>query len=420
MPTISAMPPPLPGPSGLLKEVTGSCLNAMQSAGVSLDADVLDEIVAEYTAQTSGSSSSTASVKDYALALPLRWDSVAAEVNFIALIAIVSVLSPLQVRLDQLPASPAPPTPASLARHLLLGLYLSAPATNHATTSSPLSSSHLAVLADGEIADILGLKIHEEKRVEHIPVATLAERGGPGSDIVDKLREVLNHVGDKLVQSRYVDLGALVMETLAQCKGVAASKGDEEAVGHFVHRMVSALPEALSDSVTLSSWGEQQVHLYKNALFILLALTLRFSPTAGQAPEGGESLPWLPARGVFGMVCDGELPADLARRGAFVLQPGSGSLELRRLFTPSKQPLDPNEEEADNAGKVCLTSDEAHILRAATVAAGEGLRSRLGSAGAAVIDFDAFLRRSRVTDADRSSGSVLRVEETQCSTAGSW
>lgn len=231
MPSISAEPPALPGPSSLLATVKQASQNAASRAGLTVDEAAIEGLLKEFN---SSSPPPRASAKDYALALPLRWDSVGAEVNFLSLLSLISILSPAQIYLDQLPSSP---TPASLARHLLLGLYLSAPPTNHATAPSSLSSGHLAALGDGEVAEILGLKIHQEKKLDHIPVATLAERGGPGSEVVDRLRSALNYTGDQLVKSRYVDLGAVVMETLSQCKGVAAGKGDAEAVGHFVHRV---------------------------------------------------------------------------------------------------------------------------------------------------------------------------------------
>lgn len=239
MPSISLAPPSLPLSSALLSQIKSSTAEATKAAGVQIDEARLSELLAS----SSSSPLPAATSKDYSLAFPLKWDSTSHEVNFLSLLAVLSVLSPSEALLRQLPNSPSP---SSLPRHLLLGLYLSAPPSNHASAPSPLSSAHIASLKDGEVADIVGLKIHQEKRVEHIPVATLAERGGPGSEVVSRMRETLNRVGDRCVENRYVDLGAFVAETLGQCKGIAAGKGEEEAVGHFVNR-VSREPNASSD-----------------------------------------------------------------------------------------------------------------------------------------------------------------------------
>lgn len=426
MSNLTTVSPALPNSPDLLETVKQSCKEVTNSAGIDINQTTLRELIEAYTQSPGDSASSTsalcqpANVRDYALALPLRWDSLGAEVNFIALIALTSVLSPLQARLDELPASPSVPTSASLSRHLLLGLYLSASAANHTAALSPLSSNHLAALGDGEIAEILGLKIHEEKRVEHIPIATLAERGGAGSDVVIRLRQTLNYVGEKLMESQYIDMGTLVMETLTQCKTIAASKGETEAVGHFAHRLVSALPEALGDSATLSSLEDREIHFYKNALFLLLALSLRFSSTNISGSASPSNLPWVPPRHIFGLVSDGQLPAILARRGVFTLQADRGSAALRRLLEPPREPSDPNLGEPVELASVKLTFEEAHVLRAATIAVGERLREELRGETAAVIDFDAFVRR--IDDADELGRRIdaLRVNEAQIDAAGSW
>ena len=223
MPSISAQPPPLPSASTLLAEVRSSC----SQYSTAIDEDALDALLEEVAA-----SPEPPSLKDYSLVMPLRWDSVGAEINFFSLVAVLSILSPLQCHINELPGGDN--TPAMLVRQLLVGLYLSAPPSNHLSAPSPLSSAHLAALQENEVAEVLNLKIHVEKSVAHIPVATLAERGGPGSEIVARLTTTLNRVGQRLSDNRYVDLGAFVVETLAQCKGKAS---EEEALGTFVHRV---------------------------------------------------------------------------------------------------------------------------------------------------------------------------------------
>lgn len=234
MPSITAEPPVIPSSGELLNSIRSSCTSIAEAACIQVDETAFQQLVSDWESEGSVRASS----KDYSLALPLRFDSVGAEVNIVSLICALSILSPTQALLDQLPgaSSSTPPTSTTLVRQLILGLYLSAPPANHLDASSPLSAAHLAAMGEGEVAELLGLKIHVEKQVEHIPIAMLAERGGPGSAIVVRLTKAMNTLGQRLVDNRYVDLGAFVLETLGQCKGKGKER-EEEAIGHFVQRV---------------------------------------------------------------------------------------------------------------------------------------------------------------------------------------
>ena len=204
--TISSAPPALTTPSSnLLRTITESCAQATTAAGISIDSSRLDALLSNTTIPS-------ATAQDYSFAFPLKWDSTGAEVNFLTLLCLTSNLGPFQCFLSQLSGQST--TASSLPRQLLIGLYLSSPPENHSTSPGvPLSSSHLTSLGDGEVAELLRLKIHQEKKVDHIPVATLNERGGPGSEVVSRVREGLNRIGEACIDSRYVDVGAFVLET---------------------------------------------------------------------------------------------------------------------------------------------------------------------------------------------------------------
>lgn len=363
---ITREPPSLPTPAAkILPSIFETCSEATRKAGLEIDSTHLEALVEE--ARASGHH---ATAQDFSLAFPLKWDSIGAEVNFLSLLCVLSRLSPYQSLLSQLNT-----TAASIPRHLLIGLYLSAPAENHSTSAGvPLSSSHLTSLGDGEIADLLQIKIHQEKRVDHIPVATLAERGGPGSEVVSNLRASLNRIGEAGVQSRYVDLGAFVMETLKQCKGIVDREAgdDVEAIGHFIARLNAFLPQDVSDSHFFQK-DDTPLHICKTPVYLLLALHLRFSGDSS-------ALPWVPSSSssLLPLIADEVIPAVLVEEGVVIAR----GLDL-------SQPL---------------TGEQVTSLRAAAVHVAHLVKDRIDP-----IDLDAHLRRKHRKQMREESESAKRT-----------
>lgn len=185
-------------------------------------------------------------------------------------------------------------------------------------------------------------------------------------------------------------------------------------------QLVSFLPIDTTDSYTLSE--DIQVHIYSNALFLLLSLTLRFGPSSA-------ALPWLPTPSVFPLVADGHLPLLLARRSVLDLS-ACGDRKLR-AWGQWVSGLTSSRNEAGATREPALTSDQAHLLRAASIHAGELLRSKLAGAGAGaagagagqegaggnVLNFDALLRRE---GAGAAEGRGLLVEEREIEKCGKW
>lgn len=186
--------------------------------------------------------------------------------------------------------------------------------------------------------------------------------------------------------------------------------------------MASALPQILHDAATLSDHGDIPVHFYKNALFILFSLTLRFGASSSEASP----LPWLPSREFFPFVADGELPMLLLRRG--IIRPSDSSTvissKLRRLFDSltSKSPEQANDRSAGAALRPEISAQDASVLRAATIAASNSVEARLGASSAAIVDVDAWLRTT--AEGSKGSGSAgsdaLRIHEKDISISGPW
>lgn len=349
----------------------------------------------------SESSITSATAQDYSFVFPLKWDSTGAEVNFLTLLCLTSNLGPFQCYLSRLGGEDGHSTTASsLPRQLLIGLYLSSPPENHSTSSGvPLSSSHLTSLGDGEVAELLRLKIHQEKKVDHIPVATLSQRGGPGSEIVSRVREGLNRIGEACIASRYVDVGAFVMETLTQCRGVVDRNGGDEAagVGHFVARVTAFLPQDTADSHP----SQKEVHICKTPLYLLLALHLRF----GKDESARKLLPWVPtSSALFPLIADEVMPSILLEEGVIDLT-NANDAKLRSLKSPYlEQPLD---------------TGQVTVIRAATVHASTLIKEK---AGANPIDVDAFLRkrhRKQLKEAGKAVTPLTTIEQDR-DEVGNW
>ena len=114
-------------------------------------------------------------------------------------------------------------------------------------------------IGDTKIAELLGVSIHIEKPHESMPAITVGEVGGPGWELVQLLRKLLNGTGAflvnnryrdlgsfvALVNNRYRDLGSFVAEALKEGERVGKANGDEAAVDVIVERVFVA---------SLSSW----------------------------------------------------------------------------------------------------------------------------------------------------------------------
>lgn len=188
-------------------------------------------------------------------------------------------------------------------------------------------------------------------------------------------------------------------------------------------QIVSFLPIDTTDAYTLSE--DTQVHVYSNALFLLLSLTLRFGPSSSSS----SALPWLPSPSIFPLLADGHLPVLLARRGVLDVSECTDR-KLRTWGEWASAPTQSVVGSSERAREPALSSDQAHLLRAASIHAGELLRSKVAGpgagagtgvgqeeAGGSVLDFDAFLRRE---GAGVDEGRGLLVEEREIDKCGKW
>ena len=125
-------------------------------------------------------------------------------------------------------------------------------------------------IGDTKIAELLGVNIHVEKPHESMPAITVGEVGGPGWELVQLLRKLLNETGAFLVNNRYRDLGSFVAEALKEGERVGKANGDEAAVDVIVERVFVA---------SLSTW------FYSNNVLVCFSLSGAF-----QASRTWESL----------------------------------------------------------------------------------------------------------------------------------
>jgi hypothetical protein len=121
------------------------------------------------------------------------------------------------------------------------------------------------------------------------------------------------------------------------------------------------------------------------------------------------------------------LPLLLARRGVLELS-GCTDRKLRTWGEWASAPTQSADGMTQGAQEPAISSDQAHLLRAASIHAGELLRSKLvevhagtgqGTAVGSVLDFDAFLRREGA-GAGAGEGRGLLVEEREIEKCGKW
>ena len=155
--------------------------------------------------------------------MPLRFPSVTAEVNVIAILSILNFAHSYRVPLKDATGRGAYDT----MRALVFGLFLSSN-----DEADLLSARGLKNLTSGQIADLMQLAghLHVEKKHPTIPGLTIGELGGPLHELVNEVTRVLNETGTILLIGGYPSLGEFVFDALK--KGQISENGpvDPEVV----------------------------------------------------------------------------------------------------------------------------------------------------------------------------------------------
>jgi hypothetical protein len=90
----------------------------------------------------------------------------------------------------------------------------------------------MQTLSEAKIAELLGVSLHTERQHESFRGVTIAEVGGPGWELVQLLKTLLDETGKVLVDRGYPNLGSFVTEALKE--GARASEKTYPAVASDV------------------------------------------------------------------------------------------------------------------------------------------------------------------------------------------
>ncbi|ELU45078.1 hypothetical protein AG1IA_00898 [Rhizoctonia solani AG-1 IA] len=357
------MSAPLPPSGSYISSVRESCRALRTASGISIPPNQIEALLrAPALVDTF---SRLASI--HGISFPLSFPSLKSELNFLATLALLNFASGYREALHKATGRGA----YDNIRLLVMGMYID-------SSDSLMSARGWTELSDGQIAQLLNVSIHEERAHETIPGLVVAERGGQLSELVGLITRTLKEAGEVLVKGGYSDLGAFVVE------GLEVAKGSAEVL---VERLVKAIPgfrdmgvvdgqrECLFFIWLVGIYGVgifvAAVYLFKKALFLVHAITLRFQGTSGIVVPDTSNLP------VFS---DNVLPSMLVHLG--ILDLSSGPAPLKEAFPDANNPdkitklyeaAIPSEAKRGSPTRKSplLDARNAYILRAAAVDACE-------------------------------------------------
>ncbi|TRM69757.1 hypothetical protein BD626DRAFT_475180 [Schizophyllum amplum] len=257
--------------------------------------------------------------KNHGLALPLRFSSPLAELNFLAVISLLNFASGYRAALHVETGRGA----WDNIRALAFAMHIESAGDE----GDLLSAAGMRSIGDGKVAELMRVNVHVERAHEQIPGVTVGELGGPMYELVRLVTKTLNETGAKLEEMGYPDLGTLVAEALrAGRKARLPDKPDADA-DKVLEQIVRAIP-AFQDMYEVDG---EPVYCFKKALFLIHAIFVRFGslePPPFPAPETS-GLP------VFS---DNVIPSMLVYLGVVDLS----ASPLQRIFSEAQPNDDPH------------------------------------------------------------------------------
>ncbi|KAH9998497.1 hypothetical protein BJV74DRAFT_877173 [Russula compacta] len=383
---MALLTPPFP-PSGRFVElVRESSRTLIQGEGVTIpDATIERLLLSPAFTETYRRITAT----PHGLAFPLKFPSPLSELNFLSFLALLNIASGYHVPLHRETGRGA----WDSIRAFVYGLYLSSATDGEGDL---LGARGMQTLSEAKIAELLGVSLHTERQHESIQGLTISQLGGPGWELVQLLKTLLDETGKVLANGGYPNLGSFVAEALKEGARVAHVKRDLTAAADVVlERLVSAIPGFRDMGIV----NNQPIYCFKKALFLINAISIRF---------GAKDPPSFPVPHVshLPVFADNVLPSILIHLGVIDLSTAasqalislfptanasaSGAAELaaaaepaQLLAAPKEVPL--AESPARNAivDGPALTPAQSYVLRAAAIEACERIVERAHAMSAA-------------------------------------
>ncbi|SCZ89027.1 BZ3500_MvSof-1268-A1-R1_Chr1-1g00903 [Microbotryum saponariae] len=285
------------------------------------------------------------------LRLPLRFDSAHEELNLIAVLSLLNFLSGYRKPLHRLTQRGA----FSNILSLVLAAHLSA---GDSSSSSLLSAKGMRNATLTQISSMAQIQTHQEKPHPTLgPVVKVGMKDDDAFEILELIVRVLNRTGEVLKKEGKEDLGHWVQQALLEVEGDSeqmlrkiydtfpdfqdAYTIDGGCGFRFLVHLKSFAGETLTPFRPLTPAA---VYILKKALYLLNAITLRFS--ASGSPDHAPTFPLPTNTTRFPIFADNVIPSVLMHHRIIVLSTS------RTLRNP---PL--------------LSTEEATRLRAASISA---------------------------------------------------
>ena len=144
--------------------------------------------------------------------LPLKYPSIAAELNVMSILTVLNMASGYRVPLHKATGRGS----YDNIRMLVMALYLSS-----TVETDYMSARGMVALDNQKVADLMGVlkHIHVEAPHKSIPGVVVGELGGPIFELVRVITKILNETGQALQSGGYPDLGTYLLEALKTAKG---------------------------------------------------------------------------------------------------------------------------------------------------------------------------------------------------------
>ncbi|KDE09371.1 hypothetical protein MVLG_00278 [Microbotryum lychnidis-dioicae p1A1 Lamole] len=317
------MAPSLPPSSeSILDSIRSSCRALTARSDITIDDKAIDTFLHGIGAETW---SQHLQNNHHGLRLPLRFDSAHEELNLIAVLSLLNFLSGYREPLHRLTQRGA----FSNILSLVLSAHLSA---GDSSSSSLLSAKGMHNATLTQISSMAQIQTHQEKPHPTLgPVVKVGEKDDDAFEILELIVRVLNRTGEVLKKEGKEDLGHWVQQALLEVEGESEQ---------MLRKIYDTFPD-FQDAYTV---GGESVCILKKALYLLNAITVRFS--ASGSPDHAPTFPLPTNTTRFPIFADNVIPSILMHHRIIVL-PTS-----RTLPTP---PL--------------LSTEEATRLRAASISA---------------------------------------------------
>lgn len=160
----------------------------------------------------------------HGVVFPLQFPSVLSELNFVAVLSLLNFGHYARASLKDATGRGA----YDSIRALLFGLFLASTDDD----SDLLSAQGMKTISSGRVAELMQLTNHIHIETAHptIPGLTIGQLGGELYQLVNQITTVLNETGDILVERKYANLGAFVLDALRKGQSVENGPVDPEVV----------------------------------------------------------------------------------------------------------------------------------------------------------------------------------------------